>query len=120
MVSTALLSFCATSQLLGIGLLVLAPTGFRIRGRSSLREVTNPVKPKSPSDIVERLRDSMINVSHRDRLIAADEIERLRQALSGLVRYLETYSHRNYEEENYEEEDELLGAARAALKRKGK
>ena len=48
---------------------------------------------------------------------AADEIERLRKALSGLVRYLESYSsYRSYEEENYEEEDELLRAARAALK----
>ena len=48
---------------------------------------------------------------------AADDIERLRNALSGLVRYLESYSScRSYEEENYEEEDELLRAARAALK----
>ena len=46
--------------------------------------------------------------------------ERLRKALSGLVRYLESYSsYRSYEEENYEEEDALLSAARAALKGKG-
>ena len=52
---------------------------------------------------------------------AVDEIECLRNALSGLVRYLESYSScRNYEEENYEEEDELLRAARAALKGKRK
>jgi hypothetical protein len=52
---------------------------------------------------------------------AADEIECLRNALSGLVRYLESYSiYRHYEEENYEEEDELLRAARAALKGKRK
>jgi hypothetical protein len=113
MMSAALLSFCATNQLLGIGLLVLAPTGFRIPWRTSFREVTDSMKPKSPSDIVERLKDPMIDVGHRDRLIAGDEIERLRRALSDLVRYLESCSYRNYEEENYEEEDELLRAARA-------
>ena len=62
----------------------------------------------------------MIDLGYGDRLIAADEIDRLRQALSGLVRYLESYSSMNYEEENYEEEDELLRAARAELKGKGK
>jgi hypothetical protein len=44
----------------------------------------------------------------------------LRQALSGLVRYLESYSYVNCEEENYEEEDELLRAVRTALRGKGK
>jgi hypothetical protein len=51
---------------------------------------------------------------------AADKIQRLRKALSGLVRHLESCSsYRSYEEENYEEEDALLSAARAALKGKG-
>jgi hypothetical protein len=40
----------------------------------------------------------MIDLGYGDRLIAADEIGRLRQALSGLVRYLESYSSMNYEE----------------------
>jgi hypothetical protein len=35
------------------------------------------------SDIVERLRDAMVEVDYGDRLMAADEIERLRQAVAG-------------------------------------
>jgi hypothetical protein len=34
------------------------------------------------SDIVERLRDAMVEVDYGDRLMAADEIERLRAALA--------------------------------------
>jgi hypothetical protein len=39
----------------------------------------------SKRDIVDRLRDPMIDVDYGDRLIAADEIERLRNALGGVV-----------------------------------
>jgi hypothetical protein len=44
-------------------------------------------------------------------LEAADEIARLREALEGLVAYLDGQAYRNYEQES-----ELLMAARAALK----
>jgi hypothetical protein len=53
----------------------------------------------------------MIDLGYGDRLIAADEIERLRKTLEGLVAYLGGQAYRNYEDES-----ELLTAGRAALR----
>jgi hypothetical protein len=36
------------------------------------------------SDIVDRLRDAMVEIGYGDRLEAADEIERLRDEIKGL------------------------------------
>jgi hypothetical protein len=60
-------------------------------------------------DIVERLRDTGIDVSYRDRLRAAKEIERLRKALSDIIEHVD-------EEGHGVSLFRILAVARAALK----
>ena len=46
--------------------------------------VGNFTSTEGSSDIVERLRDPMIDLGYGDRLTAAEEIERLRAEIKGL------------------------------------
>jgi len=64
-----------------------------------------------PRASIEEWRKILEDLVSAER--AADEIERLRKALEGLVAYLGGQAYRNYEDES-----ELLTAARAALKGK--
>ena len=66
-----------------------------------------------PSASIEEWRKILEDLVAAERAEAADEIERLRKALEGLVAYLGGQAYRNYEDES-----ELLTAARAALKGK--
>jgi hypothetical protein len=76
-------------------------------------------------DIVERLRDSTIDASYRDRLIAAKEIERLRKVMhdAGSAEDPLSIARRKMEEQanridELEAEVDRLRAAEAAMRKR--
>jgi hypothetical protein len=69
------------------------------------------------TDIVERLRDAMVEIGYGDRLEAADEIEQLRAALEKLVQTsLIAYHESEAAIAAAKAWQDAIAAARAAMK----